>query len=68
MTRLFLLMLSFPLPAAALAAAIENAIVVEGDTLEISGAPKYDFDAPESGQLYRWSEGLPVWLAGRRLG
>ena len=46
-------MLSFPLPAAALADAIENAIVVEGDTLEISGAPKYDFDAPESGQLCR---------------
>ena len=59
-------MLSFPLPAAALAAAIENAIVVEGDTLEISGAPKYDFDAPESGQLLPVErQGLPVWLAGR---
>ena len=57
MTRLFLLVLSFPLPAAALADAIENAIVVDGDTLEIGGTKirLHGSDAPESGQLCRWT-------------
>jgi endonuclease YncB( thermonuclease family) len=57
LTRLFLLVLSFPLPAAALADAIENAIVVEGDTLEIQGTKirLSGIDAPESGQLCRWT-------------
>ena len=57
MTRLFLLMLSFPLPAAALADIPGNAIVVDGDTLEIGGTKirLYGSDAPESGQLCRWN-------------
>ncbi len=57
MTRLFLLMLSFPLPAASLADAIENAIVVDGNTLEIRGTKirLYGIDAPESGLLCRWT-------------
>jgi endonuclease YncB( thermonuclease family) len=55
LTRLFLLVLSFPLPAAALADAIGNAIVADGDTLEIRGTKirLYGIDAPESGQLCR---------------
>ena len=55
MTRLFLLMLSFLLPAAALADAIGNVIVVEGDTLEIRGTKirLHGSDALESGQLCR---------------
>ena len=48
-------MLSVPLPGAALADAIGNAIVVDGDTLEIRGTKirLYGSDAPESGQLCR---------------
>src|SRR3954447_8651078 len=50
-------MLSFPLPAAALADITGNAIVVDGDTLEIRGTRirLYGIDAPESGQLCRWT-------------
>jgi hypothetical protein len=58
-------MLSFPLPAAALADAIENAIVVEGDTLEIRGT-KIRLRRPgERPALPVERQGLPVWLAGR---
>jgi endonuclease YncB( thermonuclease family) len=48
-------MLSFPLPAAALADIPGNAIVVDGDTLEIRGTRirLYGIDAPESDQLCR---------------
>ena len=55
MTRLFLLVLSFPLPAAALADITGNSIVVDGDTLEIRGTKirLYGSDALESGQLCR---------------
>jgi endonuclease YncB( thermonuclease family) len=50
-------MLSFPLPAAALADIPGNAIVVDGDTLEIRGTRirLYGSDAPESGQRCRWN-------------
>jgi endonuclease YncB( thermonuclease family) len=52
-----LLVLSFPPPAAALADIPGNAIVVDGDTLEIRGTKirLYGSDAPESGQLCRWT-------------
>jgi endonuclease YncB( thermonuclease family) len=57
LTRLFLLVLSFPLPAVALADAIGNVSVADGDTLEIRGTKirLYGSDAPESGQLCRWT-------------
>jgi endonuclease YncB( thermonuclease family) len=50
-------MLSFPLPAAALADIPRNAVVVDGDTLEIRGTKirLYGIDTPESGQLCRWT-------------
>jgi endonuclease YncB( thermonuclease family) len=50
-------MLSFPLPAAALADIPRNAIVADGDTLEIRRTKirLYGSDAPESGQLCRWT-------------
>jgi len=49
--------LSFPLPAAALADIPGNAIVVDGDPLEIRGTKirLHGSDAPESGQLCRWT-------------
>ena len=48
-------MLSFPPPAAALADIPGNAIVVDGDPLEIRGTKirLYGSDAPEGGQLCR---------------
>ena len=48
-------MLSFPLSAAALADIPGNAIVADGDTLEIRGTKirLYGSDAPEGGQLCR---------------
>ena len=57
MIRLFLLVLSFLLPAAALADAIGKAIVADGDTLEIRGTKirLHGSHAPESGQLCRWT-------------
>jgi endonuclease YncB( thermonuclease family) len=60
--RLFLLMLSFPPPAAALADIPGNAIVVEGDPLEIRGTKirHCGSDAPESGQLCR-RNGKDYW-------
>jgi hypothetical protein len=72
MTGLFLLVLSFLLPAAALADAIGNVSVADGDTLEIRGTRmrltlRHRRPGERPALPVEW-QGLPVWLAGRRLG
>jgi hypothetical protein len=65
-----LLVLSFLLPAA-LADAIENAIVADGDPLEIRGTrmrlTSRHRRPGERPAVPVERQGLPVWLAGRRL-